>query len=168
MKKVLQILLIFLVLAYIGYRGYTAAKNSAGSSAPAIEEVLINGEHFKLSDLEGKYVLIDFWGSWCPPCRKENPKLVELYNTHGDKDFEIVSIAVEKDKNRTPKAIKKDGLIWPYHIVQESRYVLAAPLAIKYGVTDLPAKYLIDPVGNIVAKNMSVEEIDKYLQDKLY
>jgi thiol-disulfide isomerase/thioredoxin len=147
-------------------------KTGKGKLAPEITATLDNGSAFQLSDMKGKYVLVDFWGSWCPPCRRENPNLVKLYDKYNTKDFknaagfEILSIAIEKNKKRVHAAIKKDGLRWPYHIIEQSGIVLTNPLALKYGVTDLPSKFLIDTDGNIVSSTMSIAEIDAYLAEQ--
>jgi len=163
------LLFVLIILGAICFFFFAKNKTAQGKQAPEINRTLDNGKSFQLSDMKGKYVLIDFWGSWCPPCRRENPNLVKLYDKYNSKKFknadgfEILSIAIEKNKKRVHKAIEKDGLKWPYHIIEESRIVLSNPLALKYGVTDLPSKFLIDTEGNIVTSSMSIKEIDAYL-----
>ena len=165
LKKIFFFLILIIGLA-VAYTKLPPLKSS-GQPAPQFEETLANGDAFKLSDLKGKYVLIDFWGSWCPPCRKSNPKLVQLYDTYADKGFEIVSIAIEKNEKTWARAIQKDGLRWPYHILRKSRLVATDALALQYTVTDLPSFFLLDPDQNIVGTNMTYQEIDQYLRDQL-
>jgi len=140
-----------------------------GSKAPGFEAQLIDGSSFKLEDQKGKYTVLSFWGSWCPPCLKEAPELVALNKRYesilfkNNKQFEIVSIAIEKSDKRTSALIKKYNLYWPKHIIKVSSLVLKDPLSLKYGVTDLPAKFLIDPNGIMIGK-MTIAEIDAYLE----
>lgn len=144
-----------------------------GKVAPAIEAQLIDGNDFMLEDLRGHYVLLDFWGTWCPPCRKDNPNLVAIYRQFHNKTFkdaagfEIVSVALEKTDKYWRKTILKDSLAWPYHILKESRVVLTDPLARAYGVTDLPTKFLINPQGKIVGTNLTRQQIEEYLRARL-
>ena len=144
-----------------------------GDIAPDFKTSLIDGSSFELSDLRGNYVLLDFWGSWCPPCRRDNPNLVELHNQFGDKSFQdadnfhIVTIALEKNDRAWKKASEKDGFTWKHQIVQESKLVLSAPLAIKYNVKDVPSKFLINPDGEVLGVNQSATEIARFLSSKL-
>lgn len=149
------------------YSNLAEPENKNGNSAPDFDATLIDGNPFSLSDLRGKYVLLDFWGSWCPPCRKDNPNLVSLYEQFNSRGFEIVSIALEKNDKTWKKAIAKDGLIWPYHILRTSRLVATDVVALKYQVTDLPSKFLIDPKGEIVGVNLSKSEITNLLNTNL-
>ncbi len=167
--------LIFLIIVFLGVAVYLLIKwngASKGKPAPNFKAQLIDGAEFQLSDLSGKYVLIDFWGSWCPPCRTENPKLVALYNRYKDKEyknatgFEVVSIALEKNDRTWSAAAEKDGFSWPYQIVEQAKLVVMSPLARTFGVTDLPSKFLIDPKGNLVAK-VSLEEVNLLLEAQL-
>ena len=161
-----RIFLIFcvLLLGVLLFFKLRVPTKQQGKPAPEIEATLLNDAAFKLSDLKGKYVLLDFWGSWCPPCRRDNPNLVALYNKYNSKGFEIVSVALEKNDRNLKKAIAKDGLRWPYHIMRTSRLVATDALALKYGVTDLPTKFLLNPKGEVVGVNLSKEEISKILE----
>ena len=170
MKKLITLIFVLLVLVYFFY---FIPSNSKGNQAPNFSAELVDGSAFELNDLRGQYVLLDFWGSWCPPCRKDNPNLVNLHkNFHGKKfkdasDFDIVTVALEKDDRRWKKAVEKDGFTWDYQIVKKAKLVLSHPLAILYKVKDVPAKFLIDPDGEIVGVNMKAEEIAAYLEERL-
>jgi len=147
---------------------YSLNKKKSGDIAPVFTDTLINGETFNLANQKGRYTLLSFWGSWCGPCLKDNPKLVALNKKYENKKwknaggFDIVSIAIEKSDKRTKALIKKHNLYWPYHIIKVSSLVLKEPLALKYGVSNLPTKILIDPKGEIVGR-LSIEEVDAYL-----
>jgi len=172
MKKTLSVLVLLLVPLFAYFFIYSPDKND-GKLAPDFSASLIDGSDFKLSNLRNNYVLLDFWGSWCPPCRRDNPKLVALHYQFHNKsfkdadNFEIVTVALEKNDKRWKRASEKDGFTWKNQIVKTARYVLADPLAIKYGVKDVPAKFLIDPNGQIVGVNMTKLEIAEYLSGKL-
>lgn len=170
-QKIWMILFGLMILGFFANYLYKKPKYSHGESVPEFEAQLMNGESFKLSDLKGKYILLSFWGSWCGPCRKENPALVGLYKKyHGKKfksasNFEIVSIAIETNEKSWKNAIEKDGLIWPYHIVQMNRF--KSPIASKYGVKEIPTKYLLNEKSEIIAVNLSIAEISKMLDNRL-
>lgn len=173
MIKVLRYILYVVAFIWLGYNAYSwFGGKGSGDQAPEIKETLMNGDAFELSDLQGEYVLVSFWGSWCGPCLKENPKLVSIHNEFIGKSFsdasgfKILSIAIEKSAKRTPALIEKFKMSWPYHIIQESILVLQAPLAVKYGVSDLPTKYLIGPDGKIIGK-MTLDEVSSYLKERV-
>lgn len=167
MSKLLNVLIVLVIILFIGYKFIYSNTISTGNEAPSIEETLINGDSFKLDDLKGKYVLIDFWGSWCPPCRRANKKLVPLHQKYHEKGFEILSIAIEKNEKHVHRAIEKDNLYWKYHIVQQSALVLSAPLALKYKITELPTTVLVNKEGLIMGSNLSIEKIDQLLAERL-
>ncbi|NNF34926.1 MAG: TlpA family protein disulfide reductase [Saprospiraceae bacterium] len=171
MNKLLNILLILIILGYAGYYFYKKPKYTNGEKAPQFSATLIDGSSFELKDLEGSYVLIDFWGSWCGPCRKENPELVNLYHEFKDasfKDaqgFEMVSIAVETNEKRWKSAIEKDLLTWKYHIAQLERF--KSPIVSQYGVKEIPTKYLLNERGEIIGVNLSAYEIAEMLRRRM-
>jgi len=142
-----------------------------GEDIPTIEAELLNGDRFNIEQLKGKYVLVDFWGSWCGPCRKENPALVALYNKYNGQKFakasgfEVVSIAVETEQDKWKRAIVKDGLSWPYHIVQLERF--SSPIVKEFGVREIPTKYLLNEKGQIISVNATMDVLDRLLADRI-
>ncbi|MDH7445256.1 TlpA family protein disulfide reductase [Aquimarina sp. 2201CG14-23] len=164
MKKILQYIFVSAIVLFGLFYVYTkwAAANE-GDPAPDFETTLVDGTPFKLSNLQGKYVLLDFWGSWCPPCIKESPELVALHQKHADQ-LTIVTVALEKNKDSWKKVVSKYGYTWKNQIVSQNRFVMLSDIARKYGVSEIPAKFLISPEGNLIG-NYSFEEIDRLLSD---
>ena len=121
----------------------------------------------KLSSLQGKYVLLDFWASWCGPCRRENPAVVRAYEKYSKakfkygKGFTIYSVSLDKSRDSWKKAVEQDKLSWPNHVSDLAAW--GAEGARIYGVNSIPMNFLIDPDGIIVAKNLRGEELDKAL-----
>lgn len=134
-----------------------------GSMAPEIIMNSPNGEELKLSDLRGKVVLVDFWASWCGPCRRENPNVVRLYEKYKDKGFEIFSVSLDKDKNAWVKAIDDDNLKWKWH-VSDLKYWSSAAAKL-YGISSIPSTVLVGKDGKIIAKNLRGYELEKKLQE---
>ena len=120
-----------------------------------------------LSSLRGKYVLVDFWASWCGPCRRENPSLVRSYEKYSKakfksgKGFTIYSVSLDKDRASWKKAITQDKLSWPQHVSDLKAWSSAG--ARLYGVTSIPMNFLLDPNGIIVAKNLRGTQLDQAL-----
>lgn len=165
MSKFLNIALTVLILGLLVSWWYRRPKYNTDELAPDFTTTLLDGSSFSLSDLQGQYVLLDFWGSWCGPCRRENPRLVELYEEHGDRSFSIVSVAIERHEASMRSAIQKDALNWKHHIPQLQRF--DSPVPILYGVKEIPTTYLIDPEGKIIGVNLRTAEIDAILTAQL-
>jgi thiol-disulfide isomerase/thioredoxin len=123
------------------------------------------GNMRKLSDLKGKVVLIDFWASWCVPCRDENPNVVKAYNKYKSQGFTVFSVSLDSDKNKWLNAIKADGLIWENHVcLLDDKNNQAAS---DYHVTGIPMSFLVDKNGIIVAENLRGGALEKKLAELL-
>ena len=127
-----------------------------GALAPDINLPTPEGKPLALSSLRGQYVLLDFWASWCGPCRQENPNVVKAYNQFKGKGFTIYSVSLDQDKGRWLKAIESDGLTW-HHVSDLAGWNSAGGAS--YGVKSIPQSYLIDPQGRIIAKNLRGEAL---------
>jgi thiol-disulfide isomerase/thioredoxin len=161
----LIIMLFVMALILIGKKIYLCPKYSPGVEIEGFTTKLMDGSEFKLSQLRGKYVLLDFWGSWCGPCRNESKFLVQLNEKYGKGNFQIVSVGVEKNKESWERAINQDGLSWKFHILETNLF--KSPLVLKYGVKEIPTKYLIDKNGLVIKTNPSFSELDDYLSANL-
>ncbi|MDR2057432.1 MAG: AhpC/TSA family protein [Dysgonamonadaceae bacterium] len=135
-----------------------------GSIAPDFTQNDPEGNPIMLSDFRGKYLLLDFWASWCGPCRKENPHIVKTYNQYKDKNFEILGISLDNPggKQNWLNAIQNDGLTWPQ--VSDLKGWQNA-VAIQYNVQSIPQNFLIDPKGVIIAKNLRGEKLAAKLKE---
>jgi peroxiredoxin len=138
-----------------------------GDMAPAIAAKNPEGKEISLSSFRGKYVLVDFWASWCGPCRRENPNVVKTYKRFKSKKFDILGVSLDTSADAWKGAIAKDGLTWP----QVSDLAgWQSGIASTYVVRAIPANFLIDPDGKVIAKNLRgdslVAELTKVLGDK--
>jgi thiol-disulfide isomerase/thioredoxin len=138
---------------------------SIGSVAPELNFPGLDGKNISLHSLKGKVVLLDFWASWCGPCRKENPNVVKLYNEYKDKGFTIYSFSLDQDKNKWANAITKDGLIWPYHASDLKGWQSAGGAI--YGVNSIPQTYLIGADGKIIAAGLRGIDLENKLKEIL-
>ena len=140
-------------------------KFTIGSEAPDFTQKMPNGKDLKLSDLRGKVVLIDFWASWCKPCRMENPNLVKAYNEYKDKGFTILGVSLDKDRQSWINAIAQDGLVWESHVSDLQFWNNAA--AKEYGVQSIPAAFLIDENGIIIGRDLRGQALEDKLKEIL-
>lgn len=138
---------------------------AVGQMAPEIAFPNPNGEIIKLSSLRGKLVLLDFWASWCRPCRMENPNVVRMYNKYKDKGFDIYSFSLDQDPARWKNAIQQDGLVWPNHASDLKGWNTATiPL---YGFKGIPFTVLIDKDGKILETNLRGPALENKLKSLL-
>ena len=138
---------------------------SAGEMAPEIELANREGVMEKLSSLRGKVVLIDFWASWCGPCRHENPTVVKAWNRFSQKGFTVFSVSLDQSKDKWLAAIAKDGLLWNNHVSDLRGWQSAGAAA--YKVNSIPATFLLDKDGKIIAKNLRGPALEQKLEELL-
>lgn len=135
-----------------------------GQLAPDFTMNTIDGKSIKLSDLKGKYVLLDFWASWCQPCRQENPNVVRLYKQYKDKNFTILGVSLDKDPIAWKQAVIQDGLTWTHASELKD---FESPTVRLYQVDAIPSSFLLSPDGKIIAKNLRGEELAAFLAKTL-
>ena len=133
-----------------------------GNIAPDINMPAVDGTMIRLSSLKGKYVLVDFWASWCGPCRMNNPDLVKLYAKYHSKNFEIYGVSLDKTKDAWVKAIENDKLSWIN--VSDLKY-WDSEVVHKYGISGIPFSVLLDPDGKVIAKGLRGAELEKKLAE---
>ena len=163
--------------------GFQMIEENQRQPAPDIKLPDPDGKEYALSDLKGKVVLVDFWASWCRPCRMENPNVVKIYNKYKDQGFTVFSVsldgidsrtaaryngdanqlkqAMEDQKKRWQDAIEKDGLVWDTHVSDLKKWECAP--AQSYGVNSIPRTFMIDKEGRIAAMNLRGEQVEEVL-----
>ncbi len=163
--SVLSVGILFLSISLINLKPAAVV----GSSAPDIVLKNPKGKTIKLSKLRGKVVLIDFWASWCGPCRQENPNVVQVYQKYKKmkfkegNGFEVFSVSLDKDQAAWKAAIEKDELSWKNHVIDLNHEADS-----KYGVSSIPSAFLVDAKGKIVASGQSLRGLGLHVElDKL-
>ena len=152
----------FLFLFLITLFSTVNAQPGQGMQAKEIALPSVNGDTIRLSSLKGKIVLLDFWASWCGPCRASNKNLVKLYSKYKDKGFEIFAVSLDDDKGKWQKAIKQDKISWQQ--VNEGGG-WEAKTAQVWNINAIPTSYLIDKQGRLIAMDLEGKELEKALKE---
>ena len=148
----------------------TEGKLMNGMQLPDIELPDANGQTISLSSLQGKLVLVDVWASWCTPCRKQNPKIVEIYNKYKDTSFDgaegfvVYNISLDSDREAWLKAIKQDKLSWPTHVSELKGWESEAVEL--YNIDAVPTSFLIDQNGMIIGTDLNYRQLEQILQKR--
>ena len=167
MQKYLFGLAGVLFFSYLIYYFFFNQMLVLGQPAPPFEIENLRKNKINLDSFKGQYVLIDFWGSWCGPCRQENKILTMMYAHYKDQKFkkaagiQFLSIAFDQDPDAAKNAIEKDGLVWPHHVIEPNMF--DSELAKTYRIRSIPMKYLIGPDQIIMLADPSIREWDDFL-----
>jgi len=174
MRKIFVSSLIAITFLFVSANNTTAQNHretglQIGNIIPDLEMNDVDGNPRSISELRGNIVFVDFWASWCKPCRRENPAVVQTYNTYHSKafkdaeGFKVFSISLDKNKEDWINAIEADGLVWDEHVSDLQGWRSSA--AKKFNVRAIPMNYLIDQNGVIIAKNLRGEQLKVTLKN---
>ena len=140
------------------------AQPKVGKAALDIALRNVNGKQVRLSDYRGKIVLVDFWASWCGPCRRANPGLADLYNKYKSKGFEIFGVCIDDEQKAWKKAVQADKISWSQVIAKGG---WESPVSLEWKLEQIPASFLIDQTGKVVAVDPTKEDIEQHLKTLL-
>jgi peroxiredoxin len=139
-------------------------KPVVGNFAPDFTMNDTEGKPISLSQYKGQYILVDFWASWCGPCRGENPNVVAAYKKYKNKNFTVLGVSLDEDKDAWVKAIQKDGLTWKHISDLKGWQSAVVPV---YGIEGIPYNVLLDPEGKILATELREKDLDAFLSKTL-
>ncbi|HEY0434564.1 MAG TPA: TlpA disulfide reductase family protein, partial [Chitinophagaceae bacterium] len=133
--------------------------------APELKLPDVNGHDIRLSSFKGKYVLVDFWASWCLPCRRENPNVVKAFNKYKDRNFTVLGVSLDREKDDWLEAIRKDNLHWTQ--VSDLKEWKSAAVS-TFDFDGIPFNILLDPTGKVIGQSLRGEELDQKLAEVLH
>lgn len=155
---------IILLTVFLSFAGLAEAQIKQGLRAPEVALPTANGDTVRLSSLKGKVVLLDFWASWCGPCRVSNKGLAKLYPKFRDKGFEILGVSLDEDHTDWQKAVKKDKISW-LQVIDDGGW--ESVTANKWRISAIPTSYLINRDGILIAMDLEGKELEKALNQLL-